>query len=268
MKRIISFALCLLAAGCSDKRVDELQAKVAEQQATLQQLEKKLAEEDTKVKAVDGRVAEVQRYARQVGTTQKEGMRLQRSHQQQIESLRDDLVELQQKSFTPLTPMAQAAPVASTAEVAQVQAYTAPISVYTKPNPATSDFIQPPSDTNRDLFPVSVTDVRAVKVVSGSHTTTQTVPTDDTYIDEFGEKQVRMAIEEITVPEYDYQVSYAVQNLTRVAKELSVGAGRKNKSVTLQPGESVTNAVDAAFGADLTVRAGGTVRRYPVTYEE
>ncbi|MFH0909530.1 MAG: hypothetical protein V1929_12290 [bacterium] len=268
MKRIITLATCLLAIGCSDKRVDELQKKLDEQQARLQQLEKQVGEEDAKLKAVDAKLLEAQRYARQIGTSQRESMRLQRGHQQQIDGVRDDLAELQQKFFTPLTPLLTANPPATAVTTAPAPAYTAPISVYSQPDPAVSDFIQPPAGTNNDLFPVSVSDVRGVKVVSGSYTTTQTVPTDDTYVDDFGEKQNRTRIEEVTMPEHDYRVSYTVQNLTRTPKLLAVGAGRKTKPVTLQPGETLTDVVDSALGADLTVRIGGTVRRYPAGYDE
>ena len=92
--------------------------------------------------------------------------------------------------------------------------------------------------------------------------------TDETYEDDFGDTQFRTKFEEVTVPEYDYQVSYTVQNLTRSDKVITVGAGRKTKNVTLLPGEIATNTVDSAMGADLTVRIGGAVRRFPVTYEE
>jgi len=270
VKRILPFALCLLAFGCSDagKRVDELQAKINEQNVKIAQLQKEVDGKSAQLRALDVKIAEVQKYARQVGTTQKEGMRLQRSHQQQIDTLRDDLAEFQQKAVAPpATAVTTSAPPAAAAP-APVQAYTAPISVYSQPDPAASEFIQPPAETNRDLFPVAIIDVRGAQVVSGSYTTTQSVTTDETYEDDFGETQYRTKLEEVTVPEYDYQVSYTVQNLTRVPKQLAVGAGRKTKTVALQPGETLTNVVESALGADLTVRVGGTVRRFPVTYDE
>lgn len=267
VKRIIPMFWCLLACGCADKRVDELLTRVNEQDAKIAQLEKDASSKAAQLRTQEAKIAEVQKYARQVGTSQKEGLRLQRSHQQQIDAVRDDLAELQQKSFTPLVPVAATAPL-NTVAATPTPAYTAPISVYVPPNPQSSEFIQPPSGAAPDLFPVVVSEVRSVKFVSGSYTTMQTVVTDETYEDDFGQTQFRTKLEEVAVPEYDYQVSYVVQNLTRNPKELNVGAGRKNKLVAIPGGETVTNVIESAMGADLTVRIGGTVRRFPVSYEE
>lgn len=264
MRALRAIALLLLAAGCSHE-TEELKTKVDEQDARISQLEQQVtALRDEHQKLIAGKLADVQRYTRQVGLAQQAAERTQRNLEQQmteIRRLRDEAAS---------TPSAAPAPgTAGDVTATPTQAYTTAVTVYQAPDPVLSDFIEPPAGTNTDSFPVLITDVQGRKVVTGSHLTTRTVPTKETYVDDFGATVNKMRTEQVEENEYDYQVVFSLRNLTRTARELSVGAGRKNKTITLQPGETATDqAVDSAYGADLAVRAAGVVRRIPVSYDE
>lgn len=273
MNRSLMALLCLVAAGCS--RTDpELEARLARQEEALQALETKVAglqKTDAEVLG-EPKPSDVQRYARQVGLAQKDLQRSIRIQQEQIDELRT-LVDKREEAAP---AAAEPAPVAPD-EAARVQSRTSalekgfytPVSVYTPPNPALADFIEPPVDPKADLFPVAITDARSEKIVTGTHETTQIVQSGETYEDEFGNIVPRFKEQDVALQEYDYQIRFAARNLTRTPKDITAGAGRDSTVITLQPGESQTNlTIAAAFGADLTVRSRGEVRRFEVNYDE
>lgn len=273
MNRCAIAVLCLIAAGCS-RNDPELESRLARQEEALRALEAKVAglEKTEAAGASEPKPSDVQRYARQVGLAQKDIQRSIRIQQEQI----DDLRALLDKKEEAAAAVAEPAPVAPE-EAARVQSrssalekgFYTPVSVYTPPNPALADFLEPPTDPKADLFPVAISEVRSEKIVTGTHETTQIVQSGETYEDEFGNIVPRFKEQDVALQEYDYQIRFSARNLTRTPKDITAGAGRDSTVISLQPGESQTNlTIAAAFGADLTVRSRGEVRRFDVIYPE
>jgi hypothetical protein len=133
--------------------------------------------------------------------------------------------------------------------------------------PPVRDGERPP--VNSEVFPVKVSNIKGLVRVEGSHTRPRTVPTDETYRDEFGEKQPVMDIEEVTVNQYRYAVSFDLENLTDRALQVTARAGAETREFALQPGQTLTElTIDSARGSGLLVMVGGYLKRLDVTYEE
>lgn len=124
-----------------------------------------------------------------------------------------------------------------------------------------------PPPPQADPFPIRVSNVAGLKVVTGSHDTVRNVETDKTRKDVFGDKVKETRMESVELDDYGYQASFSAENPTPAPVEISVSAGLKTETFVVPAGEVLNNlAVDSAMGADLTVTAGGHTRRFPVTY--
>lgn len=124
---------------------------------------------------------------------------------------------------------------------------------------------QPPPTT--DPFPIRVFGVAGLKMVTGQHTTVRQVETGKTSKDLFGDQIPQTRPESVEVNEYGYQASFSVENPTAEAVEISVSAGSKTATFVVPAGQVLSNlTVDSAMGADLAVRIGDHMKRFPVVY--
>jgi hypothetical protein len=275
MNRLALLLPVALLAGCSDRRA-ELESRIASQQETIQALEQRVVELEKARAAVEGapRPADIQRYARQVGLAQKDMERDIRALQAQVEQLKSGrakpaVADVAPAAETVAPEMASTSSAPMPRPVQREEAYTAGVSIYRPPNVVLEDFIEPPTDPQADLFPVAIADVRSEKIVTGTYETTEIVTSDELNEDYFGDKVPLLKEKSVKKDEHDYQVRFHARNLTKTPKDITAGAGRDSVVVTLQPGEVATNlAVYARFGADLTVRSRGEVRRFEVEYED
>ena len=109
--------------------------------------------------------------------------------------------------------------------------------------------------------------IAGLEVVTGQHTTVRQVETGKTSKDLFGDQIPQTRPESVEVNEYGYQASFSVENPTAAAVEISVSAGSKTATFVVPAGQVLSNlTVDSAMGADLAVRIGDHMKRFPVVY--
>lgn len=134
------------------------------------------------------------------------------------------------------------------------------------PVPA-DDFLEPPGPDNPDQFPVKISSVTGRRVVTGTHTVHTPVDGEELERNEFGEKRPVIQWKESEIEQAEYEVHYALQNLTKSPKTVQVRAGLMTVPVELEPGETRTNlAVRAARGSGLRVRVSSRSRSVPVVW--
>lgn len=259
MKRLLPLVVIFSVAGCSgqqdqvrQKRSEQTESRVAalEQEFNLQ-IQKKLTAIESNYTA---RLEEVR-----IGSDQSD-----KEYRLAIGNLREKL-DGEEKRIAVLEAALAAKPLLLPEQRTETKNDgSVPFSVYTPSQSDAIDFlVSPPPE---DHFPVRVFDVQGKKVVTGSHVSSRFVETPDEYTDEMGNK-THVKQQEVTIDEYGYQAAFALQNLTRTVKKVSVEAGMSTKEFTLQPGETATNlAVDSAMGVGLRVSCGNALQRVPVMY--
>ncbi len=244
MKRMILAALLLSAGACS-RQAEKTDAKVDLQSARVSQIETRLADMGT---AQANRTAELKKSLEQALADHAKNNDIV---ERQLRALEEKVVGID-SSLKALE--------SSVRKMETAEKIPAPV---VSSQSQESDFIQPPQDP----FPVRVFDVAGKKVKTGSHTSTRTVETDEIYRDSFGNKSKRLVQQEYNVDEFGYRIFFSLQNLTRTDKEVSCDAGSSAQRITLPAEGITTNAfVDAALGANLSVRVGGYSRDFPVSY--
>lgn len=263
MKRylLLTSALALLA-GCSF-RDKEAAARLEEQQrqiATLQQSVGDLAQaaqkprtpteaelaRDKKLEQAEDRLADV-------------AARLGRLEQSLAKPAAPEPVDAAAKPA--------AAPAAPSRAVVRYQNKPPQVSVYSSADTRAADFIETPTGQNPDLFPVVVRAVVGKRAVTGTHPTTRIVTTDEVYKDEFGRERKRTKEVAGEENEYGYEVSFALENLTRTEKVVSCSAGAATRMLTLLPGEKRLDVVvRSELGASLRVEVGSDFKRFGITY--
>jgi len=259
VKRLLPLVVIFSVAGCSgqqdqvrQKRSEQTESRVAalEQEFNLQ-IQKKLTAIESNYTA---RLEEVR-----IGSDQSD-----KEYRLAIGNLREKL-DGEEKRIAVLEAALAAKPLLLPEQRTETKNDgSVPFSVYTPSQSDAIDFlVSPPPE---DHFPVRVFDVQGKKVVTGSHVSSRFVETPDEYTDEMGNK-THVKQQEVTIDEYGYQAAFALQNLTRTVKKVSVEAGMSTKEFTLQPGETATNlAVDSAMGVGLRVSCGNALQRVPVMY--
>ncbi len=269
MKRLVLAAALVLLAACSRK--DVLREQVDQQSVQLRDLEQKLSQTEQMLRAeIEKKSAQVER------NTQHAVDQLQIQVQRNLTDLEKSQAQLDRKigilERRPQT--AQTEPIPASASTAQALASTAPsapkmpvVSFYSTPDPAADDFVVPPMGPDADLFPIRITQVTRNRVVTGKIKTSRFVDTGKIEKDDFGDASPIMKREELTADEYGYQVSCAIENLTKTPKKVSLSAGGATTAIVVLPAQIITNVlINAAMGAGLSVEAGGYVRTYPITY--
>ena len=124
-----------------------------------------------------------------------------------------------------------------------------------------------PPPPQADPFPIRISGVEGLKVVTGDHTTVRQVETGEIRKDSFGDKVKETRDESVQVDDYGYQARFSVENPTAAPVEISVSAGSKTETFVVPAGQTLNSlAVDSAMGADLTVMVGEHTRRFPITY--
>ncbi len=143
---------------------------------------------------------------------------------------------------------------------------TPTISVYTPPQADRSNFLKPPSGPDADLFPIRIESVKGEQIVIGTHTTSRMVDSGKVVKDKFGDEKPMMIPEPIEIENYDHQVTFTAENLTRNPVTLTFRAGRDRKTVSIGSGATVECKVPSLVGASLSVRANGDSRSFRVSY--
>lgn len=266
MKRFLLLAaVSTLFAGCAARdeeaaaRLDEQQTRIADLQKAVQdavkaaQLPRAPSEED---RARDQRIARLEA---------------------RLDEVVGRLAKLEEAARPPAPPAptavesaTNAAAAAGPAGRAVVRYQNKPpvISIYNAGDNRIADFLVTPTGDNPDLFPVRVSGITGRRVATGTHPTTRLVETNEIYKDDFGRERKRMKEVTETVSEYAYEVAFAVENLTRTEKVLSISAGEVMRMLTLQPGERRADlTIRSVQGASLRVEAGAEFKRYAIPYE-
>jgi hypothetical protein len=250
--------LALALAGCS-RGGEPPDPRIEQQQAEVQALQKKVADLE---RSQGAQIADTAK------TTTERLDRLDDASQRRVNEQRRLIEELQERiaiaerKITVLETATPPAPVAAPAP--REEPKTPKVSVYSAPDPVLEDFIEPPTDR----FPLRVFDVASRKVVTGTHTSTRHVQTDEIVKDEYGSKGPRIERKDVEVNEYAYQVVFSARNLTKTPKALIARAGGDPVTQMVPAGATVTNvAVGSVMGADLWVSAGAESRSFAVVHE-
>ena len=263
MKRLLSpLLIAILAAGCTS-RDEEAQARLDAQDKQITALQQSITDLAKAVHAprppTEADVAREQKVA---------------DLEARLATASARIAALEQAAAKPApTTNALAAAPAATAPapsraVMKYQNKPPLISVYSSPDARAADFIVSPAGTNPDLFPVAVRSVTGRRIATGTHPTTKLVETDEVYKDDFGRDRKRTKEVTEQVPEYAYEVTFNLENLTRTEKVVSCTAGAATRMLTLSPGEKRSDiVVRSEVGASLRIEIGQDFKRYAVSYE-
>jgi hypothetical protein len=240
MKRIwLAAALLLSVSGCTGKKAESSSAPdpnatiVAEIRRQLSEMERSNADELTTLKADLDKVS-------------KESKSAANDLQQQILLKDQRIAGLETR-------------------IQQLQSETRSLKQAQEKKEIEAPASTPPPQT--DPFPIRISSVEGLRVVTGNHSTVRQVETDETGKDVFGDKVQQTRMESVVVDDYGYQASFTAENPTQSPIEISVSAGAKSAIFVVPAGKSLNNlTVDSAVGADLTVTIGDYRRRFPVTY--
>ncbi len=264
MKRtLLPLTLALLLAGCA-ARDEQTVTQLAQQERALASLEKSVSD-----------VAKAAQAPRPPSEEDKARDRRLAGLEARLDELSGRLAKLEQAAAKPApppppaetnTPAAAAAPTTGRA-VVRYQNKPPVISVYSSADARAADFIETPAGSNPDLVPVRVSAVAGRRVQTGTHPAVRQVETDEIYKDEFGRERKRLKDVVEQVPAYEYEVAFALENLTRTEKVVACTAGAATRMLTLQAGEKRADVVvKSEMGASLRIEVGSEFKRYNVTY--
>lgn len=121
----------------------------------------------------------------------------------------------------------------------------------------------------KSSFPVRVTELQGRKVVTGTHTVKEFVPSEETYTDKFGRVRQQGSWIDKPVNQYGYEIVFTMVNNTDRDVQLTARAGLTSETMTLGPGETRMDAkLVAARGSGLWLLSEGKSLQVDVNYND
>lgn len=251
MNRIGVFIVCILLAGCGGEK--GAPTELQEKDAQLRRMQERLVEvqqaQSSEINSLQRQLTEARR---DLGDESEQQTKLVQLLRNQVETLREEnrklLLEnsrLAKNTAPPEPPKPPATPAFKRLNAAVTRAAEVKTS-----------------------FPVRVTDLQGRKVVTGTHTVKEFVPSEETYKDKFGRVRQEGKWEDKTVNQYGYEIVFSMVNETDDKLQLTARAGMASESMTLGPRETRINSrLVAARGSGLWLLSGGKSLKVDVKYE-
>jgi hypothetical protein len=251
--------LCCILAGCSGSRddreaqqhrVDELEAQIEEMRTVHDR------EIDQLVASLSSRHEEETTELRRAMSSESKSL------QRILQTLRMQLQEQSNESVAvDPTPERNEARPAGPGQPSMPR--TPAITTFRPPLPS-ADQTLIVAYASPTPFPLLIERLKGENVVVGSHASSRLVKTEEEYRDKFGNIQKRVVREPVELENYEYQVSFAVSNLTEQAVSLDYRAGETWQTTSLDPSIEIELAVKSTLGSPLMVRVGNQTRHFSV----
>ncbi len=246
--------LPLALGGCEPSEPDPALIKtIDEQQVRIFELEKSLAEARRERRNLDAR-------------WQHTFVTNRSAYEKRIEDLETDL-QLRNQQIADLQTNVRRLEKTLRAE-REPPAPPTPAKIFPELTTLSGPFQVSEPDTGEAARTVRVFDIAGRVTPVGTRTQPVPVLTDESYRDSFGNKKFRISYEDTIVTQYQYEVTYSVENPTDETRTVFVRAGMMTRTHALEAGHSLTNqTIQAARGSGLLITDGNRRRIYPVSFD-